>query len=149
LAPRTAFRPGRSGNPGGRPKLTPEQKADEFALVQACRAASPAALRVIEQLMHSADRDSTRLIAAQWIVERAWGKLPLSIEQAGGGENPIYPQIEVSFVSPADVQKNQTTQVGGDDGPLQFPPTQALPAPSTLPIIGVPATPPTIPWWTR
>jgi hypothetical protein len=139
-APRSAWQPGQSGNPGGRPKLTPEQKADEFALVQACRAKSPAALRVIEDLMLSADRDSVRLAAATFIIERGWGKAAQAIEQAGGGEKAAYPRIRVEFVRPPDPHSNQTSQVGGD---------RQLPAPATSPIIGVPATPPTIPWWTR
>ena len=49
-APRTAFIPGRSGNPGGRPKKTEE----EFALVKACQDKSPMALVVIEKLMYKA-----------------------------------------------------------------------------------------------
>src|SRR5215831_2225477 len=32
-----SFQPGQSGNPLGRPVLTPQQKAQELELVQACR----------------------------------------------------------------------------------------------------------------
>ena len=86
-APQSAFKPGRSGNPGGRPKLTTEQKAQEFELIQACRSKSPDAIVVIAQLMHRADRDSVRL-AASLIVERGWGKAMQAIEHSGkDGEN--------------------------------------------------------------
>jgi uncharacterized protein DUF5681 len=75
-APRTAFLPGRSGNPGGRPKKTEE----EFALVKACQDKSPIALAVIEKLMYEADKDSVRLSAAIFIIERGFGK---TLEQIG------------------------------------------------------------------
>lgn len=75
-APRTAFLPGRSGNPGGRPKKTEE----EFALVKACQNKSPTALAVIEKLMYDADKDSVRLSAATFIIERGFGKASERIE---------------------------------------------------------------------
>lgn len=99
-APRSAFQPGRSGNPGGRPKLTPEQKAQEFELIQACRSKSPDAIAVIEQLMHRADRDSVRLAAASIIIERGWGKAVQAIEHAGKDEKAIPRSIRVEFVEP-------------------------------------------------
>lgn len=68
--PRTAFRPGVSGNPSGRPKRTVE----EFQLIQACREKAPTALVEIERLMRSAVKDSTRLAAAIFIIERGYGK---------------------------------------------------------------------------
>ncbi len=69
-APRTAFRPGQSGNPSGRPKRT----AEEFRLIQACQTKSQDALATITQLMTQADKDSVRLSAAVFIIERAYGK---------------------------------------------------------------------------
>lgn len=68
--PRTAFKPGRSGNPGGRPKRTPE----EYALIAACAAKTPEALQTILGLMEHAEKDSVRLAAAIWILERGHGK---------------------------------------------------------------------------
>jgi hypothetical protein len=68
--PRTAFKPGQSGNPGGRPKRT----AEEFALIEACRQKSPEALGVIEHLMKHAEKDAVRLAAAIFIIERGYGK---------------------------------------------------------------------------
>jgi hypothetical protein len=102
-APHSAFKPGRSGNPGGRPKLTAEQKAQEFELVQACRSKSPQAIAVIEQLMHRADRDSVRLAAASFIVERGWGKAPQAIEHSSKDEETSPRSIQVTFVSPNGV----------------------------------------------
>jgi hypothetical protein len=79
-----SFQPGHSGNPSGRPALTPQQKAQELELVQACREKSVAALNVIESLMMTADRDSTRLAAAQFIIERGFGKAVQMDENSGG-----------------------------------------------------------------
>ena len=64
------FAKGQTGNPGGRPKKTPE----EVSLIEACKAKTPSALRVIENLMLTASSDSVRLSAALAIIERAWGK---------------------------------------------------------------------------
>ncbi len=68
--PRTAFRPGQSGNPGGRPKRTQQ----EYDLIAACAAKAPEAMKTIVSLMHSADRDSVRLSAAIYVIERRYGK---------------------------------------------------------------------------
>jgi len=82
--------------------LTPEQKAQEFELIQACRSKSPQAIAVIEQLMHRADRDSVRLAAASLIVERGWGKAVQAIEHSGKDGDPIEQNqnLTVRFVAP-------------------------------------------------
>ncbi len=63
------FQPGQSGNPGGRPKLTP--KALEVR--GACRVASVRAIERLTELLE--DPDSTvALKAAAEILRRAWGE---------------------------------------------------------------------------
>ncbi|MEP6958439.1 MAG: DUF5681 domain-containing protein [Nitrospirota bacterium] len=84
-APHSAFQPGRSGNPGGRPKLTLQQTTEEFGLIAACRSHSSAALDVIGILMRSADRDSVKLAAASFIIERGWGKAMQPVIGEHGG----------------------------------------------------------------
>ncbi len=69
-----AFVKGQSGNPGGRPKLTDEQKQIKFDLVHSCRLLAPEALEVLKDLMDNAKQDSVKLAAAQAIMERAYGK---------------------------------------------------------------------------
>lgn len=69
-APVTAFKPGKSGNPFGRPKKT-EQELD---LIAACKDKTPAAMDVIVDLMQNGEREQTRLTAAMAIIERAYGK---------------------------------------------------------------------------
>lgn len=82
IAPRTAYKPGQSGNPGGRRKLTSEQKAELTHFIEACRLRSREALQVIVQLMKHADRETVRLAAAQFIIERAYGKPVTPIEHS-------------------------------------------------------------------
>lgn len=69
-APKTAFAPGQSGNPGGRPKRTEE----ELNLITACKEKSAEALVQIEELMKNGKQDSVRLQAAIHILDRAYGK---------------------------------------------------------------------------
>jgi hypothetical protein len=78
------FLPGRSGNPGGRPKRT----AEELDLIAACKEKTPAALAVIENLMVTGD-DRIRLAAALAIIERAHGKPTQPTTLAGGAGGPV------------------------------------------------------------
>jgi hypothetical protein len=64
------FAKGVSGNPGGRPKRTQE----EVDLIAACKEQTPEALEVIQDLMANSSNDRVRLAAAEYILDRAWGK---------------------------------------------------------------------------
>lgn len=69
-APKTAFKPGQSGNPSGRRKKTEQ----EFALELACEARAPEALETILAIMRIGQSDNVRLTAAAFIIERRYGK---------------------------------------------------------------------------
>jgi hypothetical protein len=70
-----AFKPGESGNPGGR--------TASFAECQRlAREASPDAMRRLVELMESSD-ERVALMAADKVLERAWGK-PKEDPDAGG-----------------------------------------------------------------
>ncbi|MBK8810770.1 MAG: hypothetical protein IPN69_08580 [Acidobacteria bacterium] len=89
----SSFKPGQTGNPGGRPKKTQE----ELDLVEACKGKTPAALAVIEKIMTSGSNERNQLSAALAIIERAWGKAiqPQTLSGPNGGEIPV--GIRVSF----------------------------------------------------
>ena len=68
--PVKAFKPGVSGNPGGRPVKT----VQELDLIAACKDKTPDALKVIADIMNNGEKEPTRLAAALAIIERAYGK---------------------------------------------------------------------------
>lgn len=77
-----SFKAGKSGNPGGRPKKTQE----ELDLVAACKQKTPAALAVIESIMMEGQSDKAKLSAAQFIIERAYGKAVQQVDANVSGE---------------------------------------------------------------
>ncbi len=89
------FKPGQSGNPGGRPKKTEEQ----IQLESACRAKTKDALDTILVLMRSADKDSVKLSAAQFVIERGWGKAVQRNEHTGIDGEPIEHRIIAEIVT--------------------------------------------------
>lgn len=70
-----SFAKGQSGNPGGRPKRTQE----EVDLIVACKGKTKDALDTITRLMMSADKDSVKLSAATYLIDRGWGKATQNI----------------------------------------------------------------------
>lgn len=70
------FKPGQSGNPGGRPKRT----AEELDLIAACKDRTPAALAVIESIMMEGENERNKLSAAMAIIERGYGKPKETVE---------------------------------------------------------------------
>lgn len=88
-----SFESGKSGNPSGRPKRTPE----EFELITACKSKAPSALNVIANIMENGESEKTRLAAAIAIIERAYGKPKQESDLNLSGELAIR-NIEVRFV---------------------------------------------------
>ena len=68
------FAPGKSGNPGGRPK---ENK--DFQ--NACREKSFEALDILYSLMRTSPKCEIRVECAKIIIERAWGKVAEAKEE--------------------------------------------------------------------
>jgi len=86
------FKKGEINNPLGRPRLTPAQTKDRAAFQQACRDRTPDAMGVIEELMSQADRDSTRLVAASYIIDHGFGGAAIRAELTGKDGGPIQTQ---------------------------------------------------------
>lgn len=69
--PRSAFKPGQSGNPGGRPKRTKEEKD----ALQMIRALCPLAAEKLREIIENPDvKVSDQLRAIEIIFERTYGR---------------------------------------------------------------------------
>lgn len=75
----TSFKPGKSGNPGGRPKKTDEERTLEAM----CREHTLLALATVLAIMDAGEIERNRLAAAQFIIERGWGKAVQAVEHSG------------------------------------------------------------------
>ena len=92
--PGRQFAKGKSGNPTGRPKRTPEMaRVEELA-----RAHTDLALRTLAEIAGNPDAPpSARVGAAAALLDRGWGRAPQSVQLGGTGGGPI--DITVSFVA--------------------------------------------------
>lgn len=70
------FKPGQSGNPGGRPKLT----QNDYDLRAVCRQAAPLAVQTLLDIMQFEQQPSARLRAAELILDRGYGKATQTVE---------------------------------------------------------------------
>lgn len=76
-APGRPFAPGKSGNPSGRPKQTPEQKD----ALEAIRGLTPKAVETMRQILDSPRAGETaKLRVCEIILERTYGKASASVE---------------------------------------------------------------------
>jgi hypothetical protein len=91
------FAKGQSGNPGGRAKRTVE----EIDLIAACKAKTPAALDTVESIMINGESEKNRLSAAQYIIDRAYGKAIQQTELTGKDGENLFTGIQISFVKPS------------------------------------------------
>lgn len=85
------FKPGQSGNPGGRPKGFNE-------LVEIARAATPKAMKELVRLSEHGKTEAIKLKAIEMLLDRGWGKPQQVVEHGGTDGGPVL--IEVTFVQP-------------------------------------------------
>jgi Family of unknown function (DUF5681) len=78
---------GQSGNPSGRPKLTSRQK---FTVTELARDAAPKAIKTLINVMSSKKSTMTaKAIAADRILDRAYGKAPQAVAVLSAPGRPI------------------------------------------------------------
>jgi hypothetical protein len=75
---RGSFKPGQSGNPGGKKPKTEEERTLEAM----CREKTPQALGVILRIMEAGENERNQLGAAQYVIDRGWGKATQNISAA-------------------------------------------------------------------
>jgi len=92
-----AYKKGETGNPGGRPGKSEAERTLEAM----CREKTPEALAVVLGIMAKGDSHKVKLSAAQYIIDRGWGKAPQSLTLEGG-VNPLKTAMTVTFVLPKE-----------------------------------------------
>lgn len=76
-APHTAFKPGQSGNPGGKPKGLAEMQ-------ELCRGHTVECVQAILRVVRAKKTTSAAIVAgANSILDRGWGKATQPIESGG------------------------------------------------------------------
>ena len=63
----TSFKPGQTGNPGGRPKALAQVR-------ELAREYTEEAIQKLVELMRKADSDQAQILAANSLLDRGWGK---------------------------------------------------------------------------
>jgi len=96
-APRTAFKSGQSGNPAGRPKLTPEA----IELRELARANTKQAIGALVEVMNDKGcSPSARVSAASEVLDRGWGRPAQTIAHTGEDGGPVDMNWTVTLVKP-------------------------------------------------
>lgn len=78
------FRPGQSGNPGGRPKAIAEVR-------ELARSLTALAVQTLVSIMEHGDKDAARVAAAQAILDGGWGKAVQALDMTGHYKTPMTP----------------------------------------------------------
>ena len=76
--PAGKFLPGKSGNPGGRPK-------DEHRVADLARSYTTEAIETLVDLMRHGKDERVRGTAAQALLDRGWGKAKVEVVSSGDG----------------------------------------------------------------
>jgi hypothetical protein len=90
--PSSAWRPGQSGNPGGRPKVSAEIR-------NLAREHGPKAIERLVALMHS-QNESVAVRAAEALLDRGYGRPMQGMELREQEAPPEHTAIRVVFVEP-------------------------------------------------
>ena len=85
------FKPGQSGNPGGRPKAL-------IDVIAMAREHTPAAVAALARIANSDDAPPAAICAASVaLLDRAWGKPTQPNEHTGANGAPLIPGLTVTL----------------------------------------------------
>lgn len=90
------FKPGQSGSPGG----GNAKRLTTRSLRKMIKKNGMEALKVIKDLMDTAEDEPTRLAAAKYLADRAYGKPTQATEISGGAGASLIPGITVNVMKP-------------------------------------------------
>lgn len=108
----TSFKPGQSGNPGGRPKLTPEEQ-DALAMAKQF---APDAIRALHEIATSKTAsDKARVTAAEAIINRVYGKPKETVESTVKHERRSESDILKELVALGLVQSDRASEGTASD----------------------------------
>ena len=109
-APRTAWKKGQSGNPGGRPKEVAEVRG-------LARQYTDEAIQTLVTLMQSAKLERTRLAAASELLDRGYGRPPQAVDLGGPIQIVSYDSERLSKLSNEELRKlDELTKKFADTG---------------------------------
>ena len=90
--PSSAWKPGQSGNPGGRPKIAAEIR-------DIARLHGREAIQRLVALMHSSN-EAVAVRAAEALLDRGYGRPMQGIELKNEEQAPMNRRIQIEFVTP-------------------------------------------------
>lgn len=86
------FKPGQSGNPGGRPKEIKE-------MVTLARGYSGLAIGTLVEICTASDSPAARVSAATALLDRGWGRPMQPNEHSGIDGAPLMPTLSVTLTN--------------------------------------------------
>lgn len=96
-----SYAPGQSGNPGGRPKMSPEMK-------EALSRFGPRAIEILTSIAENTRaKDADRIRAAEVLLDRYYGKPVQQTELTGEEGTPLFTGVRVEFVKASPVEPSK------------------------------------------
>lgn len=111
----TSFRPGQSGNPGGRPKKDERlRKIEDMA-----RDHSEEAIAALLDVAKNGSTETARVAAAQAILDRGWGT---PVKRTEAGEPGAFADVEELSEEELQAEKLETLELAVKSGDLKVLP---------------------------
>jgi hypothetical protein len=126
---RTSWQPGQTGNPGGRPRKTPEAREIE----EPARSKSKAAIQRLASIVRTG-KDSDAIRASEALLDRGFGRPQQSIEHSASGKGGFTLNVKVAPPEPKRLddghrgnELDSRTVVDGESQPVALPATTESP----------------------